>query len=114
MEKGIKYDIGKPRLGEMIKDFAEPLKEICKVWSFGADKYSKSNWKLVENAEDRYTNALIRHLVAEDTEVYDDESSILHATHVAWNAIARLYFIVSKTKEPPQRLNEVTKDEHMD
>lgn len=99
-KQGIKYDNGKPRLGEMIKDFAEPLKEISKVWAFGADKYAKSNWKLVENAEDRYTNALIRHLVAEDTEVYDRESKILHATHVAWNAIARLYFIIkSKRKE---------------
>lgn len=28
VEKGIRYDNGKPRLGEMIKDFAEPLKEI--------------------------------------------------------------------------------------
>lgn len=30
-KQGIKYDNGKPRLGEMIKDFAEPLKEISKV-----------------------------------------------------------------------------------
>lgn len=37
-KQGIKYDNGKPRLGEMIKDFAEPLKEISKVWAFGADK----------------------------------------------------------------------------
>lgn len=98
-EQGIKYDNGKPRLGEMIKDFSEPLKEICKVWSFGADKYSKGNWKLVENAEDRYTNALIRHLVAENTEGYDKESKILHAAHVAWNAIARLHFIIKSKRE---------------
>lgn len=98
-KQGIKYDNGKPRLGEMIKDFAEPLVEISKVWSFGAEKYEKSNWKLVDRAEDRYTNAMLRHLIAEDTEVYDKESKILHATHVAWNAIARLYFIVKSKKE---------------
>ena len=31
-------------------------------------------------------------------ETKDDESGLLHASHVAWNAIARLYFIIQKTK----------------
>ena len=41
-DKGIKYDEGKPRIAEMILDFKEPLLELCKVWTFGADKYGKS------------------------------------------------------------------------
>lgn len=98
-KEGIKYDEGKPRLGEMIKDFAEVLREVSRVWAFGADKYEKSNWKLVKNAEDRYTNALLRHLTEEDTEVFDKESGFLHATHVAWNALARLYFILKRIRK---------------
>lgn len=78
----------------MIKDFSKPLLLVSKVWEFGANKYAKSNWKLVENAENRYTNAMLRHLAAEDTEKIDPETKLHYAIHVAWNALARLYFIV--------------------
>lgn len=97
-EVGIKHDSGKARIGEMIQDFIKPLFEVCKVWEFGANKYNKSNWKKVDNAKDRYTNALVRHLLLEDIEVYDQETKLHHALHVAWNALARLYFIIQEEK----------------
>lgn len=96
-QEGLKYDTGKPRLYEMIEDFKEPLKEVAKVWAFGADKYKKHNWAYVNNPIDRYSNALVRHLVEGSTT--DDESKLLHASHVAWNALARLYFIIQEQKE---------------
>lgn len=96
--KGTKYDQDKLRLAEMIIDFAPELQELCKVWTFGANKYSKSNWKLVENGCDRYSNALIRHLVAEDECLFDDESKLLHAAHIAFNALARMHFILHTLK----------------
>lgn len=102
MGEGIKYDTGKPRYAETLVDFKDAFDEVCKVWTFGANKYGKSNWKEVDDAETRYTNAMIRHLIAEDTNAYDNESKILHAAHVAWNALARLYFIKNKTKEAPK------------
>lgn len=94
---GIKYDGGKPRLAEMMMDFAPEMIELCKVWEFGADKYSKSNWKLVDNGIDRYTNAMLRHLLAETNNLYDDETKLLHAAHIAFNALARLHFILKET-----------------
>lgn len=100
MSEGLKFDKGKPRLAEMIIDFRIPLEEVCRVWEFGADKYEKSNWKKVDNAIDRYTNAMLRHLVAEDNNTFDDESKLKHAAHVAWNALARLHFLMCiKNKE---------------
>jgi len=93
LTNGIKFDNGKPRLAEMIIDFTIPMEELCKVWEFGANKYEKSNWKKVDNGKDRYTNAMLRHLLAEEKEMYDDESTYLHAAHIAFNALARLYFI---------------------
>lgn len=96
MAEGIKYDEGKPQVGDMIKDFGEELKEVSRVWEFGAGKYGRSNWKLVEDGERRYTNALVRHLIREEDRDADDESGLLHATHVAWNALARLHFILEK------------------
>lgn len=97
--KGIKHDNGKPRLAEMIIDFKEPLQELCKVWEFGANKYSKSNWKLVDNGIDRYSNALLRHLVAEEDKLTDDESGLLHSAHIAFNALARMYFILKERED---------------
>lgn len=96
-QQGLKYDNGKPRIFEMVEDFKEPLIEVSKVWAFGADKYEKHNWAYVDNAIDRYSNALLRHML--EGETTDDESGLLHASHVAWNAIVRLYFIIQKQKE---------------
>ena len=98
---GVKYDEGKPRLGEMMVDFAVPMRELARVWEFGANKYEKSNWKKVDNAIDRYTNALVRHLLAEEENIYDDESKLLHASHIAFNALARLHFIIN-TLQPEE------------
>lgn len=98
MKEGTKYDEGKVRLAEMILDFKDALFAVCRVWEFGADKYEKSNWKKVSNAKDRYTNAMLRHLCEEDTYSVDKESHLLHAAHVAWNALARLYFILKEEK----------------
>lgn len=95
---GTKYDTGKPRIGEMIKDFGIPLLEVCKVWEFGTVKYSKSNWKKVDGGEDRYTNAMIRHFLAEDEEGIDAETEIEHYAHLAWNALSRIKFIMENKK----------------
>jgi len=94
MSEGIKHDSGKLRLAEMMQDFRLPLSAVCKVWEFGADKYEKSNWQKVDNALDRYTNAMLRHLMEEQVQDCDSESYLLHAAHVAWNALARLHFIL--------------------
>ena len=97
MKEGTKYDDGKLRLAEMIIDFKIPIEELCKVWEFGANKYEKSNWKKLANPIDRYTNAMLRHLLAEETNLVDDESGLLHAAHIAFNALARLHFILLET-----------------
>lgn len=110
--EGIKYDDGKPRVAEMVIDFGDAMLELSKVWSFGADKYDKSNWKFVENGKDRYTNALLRHLIAEGTNQYDDESKLLHATHVAWNALARLWFIIKDKVEPREYIEDFFDSNH--
>lgn len=92
---GVKLDEGKPRVAEMIQDFSIPLEYVAKIWAFGADKYSKGNWKYVKNGFDRYSNAMVRHLMKDsDGSGVDSESKLLHAGHVAWNALARLHFLL--------------------
>lgn len=87
---GLKYDSGKPRMALVLGDFARALLEVGKVGTYGAQKYADSNWLQVENARERYSDAMLRHLLAEELEDYDEESGLLHAAHVAWNALARL------------------------
>lgn len=99
MNEGIKYDSGKAKIGEMLVSFKRSLLEVCKVYEFGFNKYGKDNFKNVEKGYTRYTNAMIRHLLKEDSEVYDEETELLHASHCAWNALARLEMLL-KQREP--------------
>ena len=99
LPEGIKHDTNKPRLGEMFLDFNTAMEAVAKVWEFGVKKYGKGNWKFVVNARNRYTNALLRHLAAEAESEWDDETHLLHASHVAWNALARLFFIINSIDE---------------
>lgn len=92
MKEGTKYDNGKPPVAEFLLDFAPEIMEVAKVWKFGAEKYTKSNWKKVENGKERYMNALFRHLLQSETEPTDSESGMSHLVHAAFNMLAVLHF----------------------
>ena len=87
----MKFDTGKPMAGLMVSDFANALLAVSEVTTFGAKKYAPRSWMTVPNARDRYNDALHRHLLmAAAGEAQDQESKLLHAAHVAWNALALL------------------------
>lgn len=90
-EKGYKADNGKNRLGLVLGGFANGLKEVGLIGTFGANKYTDNGWQEVKNGENRYLDALFRHLFAHlSGEVFDPESGYRHLAHVAWNALAIL------------------------
>jgi hypothetical protein len=96
-EKGSKVDKGKPRMDLVLGGFAEALIEVSKVGTFGANKYVDNGWQEVPNGEQRYTDALLRHYFYErQGESIDPDSNLLHASHTAWNALARLSFILKE------------------
>jgi len=98
-EAGAKLDAGKPRMGLVLGGFPNALVEVSKVGTFGANKYSDNGWKTVVAGKERYTDALLRHWAYEQAgEVFDKDSELLHAAHLAWNALARLEFILEETK----------------
>ena len=93
---GAKLDAGKIRTGMVIEGFARALNEVAKVGTFGANKYTDNGWMEVENGCSRYTDAMYRHLISEAMgEELDPDSQIYHAAHAAWNALARLNFILN-------------------
>jgi len=92
-EDGEKFDSNKPDWSLLPLDAVE---EVVKVLTFGANKYERNNWKLVEPTT-RYKAALLRHLTAQDrNEDIDPETGISHAAHVACNAIFLLWFEMHK------------------
>ena len=90
---GLKYDGGKLRFSLIPP---ETTRALAQVLTFGAEKYSKDNWKLVEDGKERYLDALYRHLESHRLGEYlDPESNLPHLAHVLTNA-AFLHYLHSK------------------
>ena len=88
---GAKLDAGKVRVGLVLFGFARALEQVARVGTYGSEKYSDNGWMQVPDGVRRYTDALLRHLLAEAMgERIDPETGLPHAAHCAWNALARL------------------------
>ena len=95
---GRKDDAQKPLTGVLI-DFSRALEEVAEVGTFGARKYARANWLLVEDAQQRYYDAMWRHLLASGSEALDQESKLKHLSHAAWNILAVLELQARNTKQ---------------
>lgn len=95
-----KADNGKVRMSLLMTQFADPLREVAGVLTFGAEKYKKppldDSWKDVPNGVVRYQDAMYRHLAAflADGERDDPESYRHHLAH----AICNMLFIYELTE----------------
>jgi len=100
---GIKYDGDKPEM-YLVPPLA--LLEVGKVLTYGAKKYSPDNWRKLDNLQERYTSAAMRHILAHMSgEECDDETNMSHLAH----AICCLLFkledqLLEKSEE--ERLRE--------
>lgn len=66
---------------------------VAEVLTFGAKKYTPNGWMHVENAKERYTDALLRHLYAHLAgETHDLESNLSHLKHCATNIAFLIQF----------------------
>jgi hypothetical protein len=92
-DHGSKLDSGKPDASLLLM-FGRALTAVAQVGTFGAEKYTRGGWTGVPDGINRYTAALLRHLMKEDREPIDSDSGLLHASHAAWNALARLEMIL--------------------
>ena len=82
---GCKLDAGKV-MANLLLDFRHALLAVAEVATYGAGKYSRGGWRYVPDGYDRYTGAMLRHLLADTP----DESGLDHDYMVAWNALSRL------------------------
>ena len=96
-DAGAKLDAGKPRCGLVLSGFSRALLAVSEVGTYGAKKYSDNGWMSVPDGENRYTDALYRHLLKQaGGEEKDADTDLLHAAHAAWNALARLELMLHK------------------
>ena len=80
---GMKFDDAKPLMSLLSPWFTE---DIAKVLTIGAKKYAVDNWKIVPNARQRYSDALLRHINAYlKGEQNDPETGLPHLCHAACN-----------------------------
>lgn len=93
-QKGAKLDAGKEMMSLVMLDMNMALQRVAAVATYGAKKYTAGGWLHVPNGQQRYTDALLRHLLKEPNELCDPDTGIEHASHVAWNALARLQLLL--------------------
>lgn len=103
---GTKADAGKPRPALVLGGFARALKEVVKVGTYGAVKYTDNGWMEVPNGLERYDDAKLRHWLDEKCGVaVDRDTQLMHAAHEAWNALARLDLLVREQEKASKSVN---------
>jgi Domain of unknown function (DUF5664) len=108
---GRKDDLGKaPVFQGVTSYFPRALEAVARVSEYGSKKYAWGvKWWHLEDAYKRYSDALLRHLGREAIEPRDQESSLRHAEHVAWCALARLEVLLVEveTKQIDEQLQDL-------
>ena len=103
---GAKLDHGKPAIWRGLLDyFPRACIAVADVSTRGAAKYAWKGWESVPDGINRYGDALGRHQVKESIEGLWDIGvgglgpDVLHASQVAWNALARLELIMRELEK---------------
>lgn len=90
-QPGAKLDKDKLRAGLCVTAFANAISAVAEVTTYGAKKYTPNGWVSVPDAEERYTDALYRHLLKDAAgERVDPETGLTHLAHACWNLSAVL------------------------
>ena len=104
MAEGKKYDGEKPRLYLLPP---HTLVEVGKVLTFGAAKYDEHNWKKLDNLQNRYTGAALRHIFAHMAgEELDPETGLDHLAHALCCLMFKLEAKLENGESKEERLGE--------
>jgi len=108
MSKGKKYDGGKPQMHLLP---SKAIQEVGDVLTFGAIKYGEHNWKKLDNLQNRYTSAALRHIFQSMEEELDEETGCHHEAHAICCLLFKLEAkLEARSKE--ERLRESESVEH--
>ena len=98
-DPGAKLDKGKVRLSLVFTGMPRAIWKVAEVLTYGAQKYSANGWKQVENGEERYFDAHLRHLLKDCAapDSLDHESMILHKAHRLCNDMFELELMLRRS-----------------
>jgi hypothetical protein len=102
-EEGRKGD--KIRLELVNEAFPLALMDLARLmtWAITVKGYKEGDWVRVSTGAQGYRGAMLRHDNKECSGVsHDHESKLRHATHTAWNAIARLQLLLQEDAKHDQ------------
>lgn len=74
----------------------ESFKQILEVLKFGAKKYGRDSWKFVDDAQEKYSAAFLRHMQHDFNDI-DEESGLPHGWHALCNCIFLLWFEIQSS-----------------
>lgn len=101
----LKYDHDKPMMNLLPLDV---LYSVAKVLTMGAKKYTPHGYRTVEDAENRYSSALLRHLTDFQQGIeLDEESGLPHIDHVICCALIISWHQKNKKTTLEQVLDEM-------
>ncbi|MFY4767490.1 dATP/dGTP diphosphohydrolase domain-containing protein [Aliarcobacter butzleri] len=91
----IKNDTEKVNIA-ILFDMPLAVAEVAKVIDYGAKKYDRKNWALVDDKE-RYESASLRHQISfHNGEYLDEESGLQHLAH---SIASQLFLLELKLRE---------------
>jgi Domain of unknown function (DUF5664) len=94
-EPGAKADAGKSAVYQGLFDyFPQACMAVADVSTAGASKYSWKGWEKVPDGENRYRNAVGRHILKRSIEGEYDPEGFMHDAQIAWNALAVLELVL--------------------
>jgi hypothetical protein len=98
---GEKGDAGKPAIySNLLNMFPLTCLAVAQASAFGAERYGHDNWRAVPDGVNRYSDALLRHLLEDGL---DPASGLPHEAHAAWNALARCELLLREVKAEEER-----------
>ena len=107
--EGRKYDGGKAKLHLLPP---KSILEVGKVLTYGSEKYDAENWRKVDDLQNRYTSAALRHIFAHiEGEDVDEETGLSHLAHAMCCLLFKLEDeLIGESKE--ERTREVDAGEY--
>lgn len=105
-----KADAGKDRW-ELLP--INQIQKVVKVLTDGAEKYGDNGWRSIDNPQERFYAAMMRHLYAWRTgDKIDKESGFNHMIHVICNAIFLAEFDESSENVFSKMLDNLVEADH--
>jgi Domain of unknown function (DUF5664) len=105
--EGVKYDSDKTQYS-LVPPYA--LEAVAKNLTSGLKKYPhRNNWQLVDNAEERYLDAMLRHIEEHRKgNIYDTDNSDPTTTHLSAVAVNSMFLLELMLNPTLEKTNEHT------